>query len=310
MSGSLYAKENGYDMFGEDDSSDNGQSSSEDEIDIILHGTPEQKRKLHHLHKKWLTKKKNDGDMGASSSSSEDDFEKEMEAELNMQVEFMEKTRDHLAIQGISIDATSSSDQHAEASKDESKDKKEKAAEEFYDEIYFDSDEEEDASTRQNAGKNSKHRIISNDDLLYDPDMDDRDQKWVDKQRLKHGSKAGGKRGKKPNSDALLDCPACMTTLCIDCQRHEIHKNQYRAMFVMNCTVDASETLECPEQPNKKKKGKKKSQQQATDTGSTSTTSTSKDLFNPVRCSECGTVVGVYDTDEVYHFFNVLASHT
>ena len=65
----------------------------------------------------------------------------------------------------------------------------------------------------------SKHRIISNDDLLYDPDMDDKDQRWVDKQRQKHGGKIGGKRGKKANSDALLDCPACMTTLCIDCQR-------------------------------------------------------------------------------------------
>jgi hypothetical protein len=28
-----------------------------------------------------------------------------------------------------------------------------------------------------------------------------------------------------------------------------------------------------------------------------------------VRCTECNTVVGVYDTEEVYHFFNVLASH-
>lgn len=30
-----------------------------------------------------------------------------------------------------------------------------------------------------------KHRIISNDDLLYDPLADDEDQKWVDKQRLR-----------------------------------------------------------------------------------------------------------------------------
>ena len=35
----------------------------------------------------------------------------------------------------------------------------------------------------------------------------------------------GGGRGKKkdfaaiPKSDALLSCPACMTTLCIDCQQ-------------------------------------------------------------------------------------------
>ena len=60
---------------------------------MILHGTPEQRRKLQHLHKKWLTKDKANGDLDISSSSSEDEFEKEMEAELNLQVEFLEKTR-------------------------------------------------------------------------------------------------------------------------------------------------------------------------------------------------------------------------
>jgi hypothetical protein len=82
-----------------------------------------------------------------------------------------------------------------------------------------------------------KHSQPSNDDLLYDPDMDNEDQHWVDEQRQRqHGSSSsqsasagqqGGardKRGKKsnssvPTSDAVLDCPACMSTLCIDCQR-------------------------------------------------------------------------------------------
>jgi hypothetical protein len=30
--------------------------------------------------------------------------------------------------------------------------------------------------------------------------------------------------------------------------------------------------------------------------------------YHPVRCTVCSTEVGVYDADEVYHFFNVLAS--
>lgn len=75
-----------------------------------------------------------------------------------------------------------------------------------------------------------QHSVISNDDLLYDPTMDDKDQQWVDKQRRKHGSmtptrskQSGGNKNKKlkakPTSDALLDCPACLTTVCIDCQR-------------------------------------------------------------------------------------------
>jgi len=30
--------------------------------------------------------------------------------------------------------------------------------------------------------------------------------------------------------------------------------------------------------------------------------------FHPVKCTECDAVVGVYDAEEIYHFFNVLAS--
>ncbi|GFN85049.1 E2f-associated phosphoprotein [Plakobranchus ocellatus] len=300
MSRSLYAKENGYDMFGDDeDSSDNSPSSSEDEIDIILHGTPEQRRKLHLSHQKWKASK--NGNIEQRDSSSEDEFEKEMNAELTSHVKFLEKSRE---IRGDS-EVLQTPISHEQSVKRSSMPK---PAEEFYDDVYFDSDEEEESSDLQHASNKPRHKVISNDDLLYDPDMDDKDQRWVDKQRQSHRSLASGKIGKKANSDALLDCPACMTTLCIDCQRHETHKHQYRAMFVMNCTVDTSETLECPEQPKKKKKkGKTQSRQQVEESGSNTT---NKDLFNPVRCTECSTVVGVYDIDEVYHFFNVLASHT
>ena len=48
-------------------------NSSEDELDIILHGTPEQKRKL--------SRSLSRGSLELSSS--EDEFEKEMERELN-----------------------------------------------------------------------------------------------------------------------------------------------------------------------------------------------------------------------------------
>ena len=53
--------------------------SSEDEVDVLLHGTPDQKRKL---IRECLT--------GESESSSEDEFEKEMEAELNSTIKTME----------------------------------------------------------------------------------------------------------------------------------------------------------------------------------------------------------------------------
>ena len=32
-------------------------------------------------------------------------------------------------------------------------------------------------------------------------------------------------------------------------------------------------------------------------------------VYHPVVCSVCSSEVAVYDSDEVYHFFNVLASY-
>ena len=69
-------------------------------------------------------------------------------------------------------------------------------------------------------------------------------------------------------------------------------------MFVKNCHVDTAELLK---QPLQKKKNSKKQKKSDTE---------DDDNFHPVKCTECTTVVGVCDTDEVYHFFNVLASHT
>lgn len=55
--------------------------SSEDEVDVLLHGTPDQKRKL---IRECLT--------GESESSSDDEFQKEMEAELTTTMRAMEGT--------------------------------------------------------------------------------------------------------------------------------------------------------------------------------------------------------------------------
>ena len=43
---------------------------------------------------------------------------------------------------------------------------------------------------------------------------------------------------KPRTSDAILSCPRCFTTVCMDCQQHERYANQFRAMFVMNIGVD------------------------------------------------------------------------
>lgn len=56
-----------------------GCFSSEDELDVLLNGTPDQKKKL---IREYLT--------GESESSSGDEFEKEMEAELSSTMRTME----------------------------------------------------------------------------------------------------------------------------------------------------------------------------------------------------------------------------
>ncbi|UXI16778.1 39S ribosomal protein [Sarcoptes scabiei] len=44
-------------------------------------------------------------------------------------------------------------------------------------------------------------------------------------------------------NDVKLNCPCCLSLLCLDCQRHEIYKTQYRAMFVVNCRIDFQKRL-------------------------------------------------------------------
>ena len=108
----------------------------------------------------------------------------------------------------------------------------------------------------------------------------------------------GRKTIQQPVSE--LDVIKSMSFSCL-C-RHDTYTNQYRAMFVMNCTVDYNELLKYPQANNKRRKKKQKS-------SATQDVTSETDKFHPVKCNECNTVVAVYDTDEIYHFFNVLASY-
>uniref|UniRef100_A0A3B5LB80 E2f-associated phosphoprotein n=1 Tax=Xiphophorus couchianus TaxID=32473 RepID=A0A3B5LB80_9TELE len=240
------------------------ESSSEDELDVLLNGTPEQKKKL---IREYLT--------GESESSSEDEFEKEMEAELSSTIRTMEGTWGPAA--GSAGASCVSKPQ-------------------MYDKVYFDSDSEDDDTP-------GKRMVLSNDELLYDPDEDDRDQAWVDARRYQHVLFSAMKV-----SDAVLNCPACMTTLCLDCQRHEKYRTQYRAMFVMNCTVKTDEVLRYKTQQEKKPR-KRRRGQTAEGASPRPAGMDSDEIYHPVKCSECSTEVAVFDKDEVYHFFNILASH-
>ena len=88
-------------------------------------------------------------------------------------------------------------------------------------------------------------------------------------------------------------------------------------MFVMNCKVVEDEVLRYePSQQRNSGKKKKKEQKgklvQHKETGENSTSfgdGAASERYHPVTCTECSSEVAVYDSDEVYHFFNVLASH-
>ncbi|TNN41969.1 E2F-associated phosphoprotein [Liparis tanakae] len=289
------------------------ESSSEDELEVLLNGTPEQKKKL---IREYLT--------GESESSSGDEFEKEMEAELSSSIKTLEGTWTPAAAAAAAAAEASGAGGAAPPNS------------EVYDEVYFDSDSEGEETPGGATGRKRRLRaVLTNDELLYDPDKDDRDQAWVDARRRRYHGRKRPAAGARPqpgrgqalmSSDAVLNCPACMTTLCLDCQRHEKYRTQYRAMFVMNCTVKRDEALRYKTQPEAtaRKKGRRKrrrggreeEEEAAVDPPMDETPAQpapagmdADEVYHPVRCTECSTEVAVFDKEEVYHFFNILASH-
>ena len=93
-------------------------------------------------------------------------------------------------------------------------------------------------------------------------------------------------------------------------------------MFVSNCTPDMTEVLRHSlTKLSKQKKSRKRKHAERTqedgasedfaevEVGPTDGEPTADELYNPVRCDLCKTEVAVYDKEEVYHFYNVLASY-
>lgn len=63
-----------------------------------------------------------------------------------------------------------------------------KEDENVYDEIYFSSGSDDDEDNVGGVSSKSKERrtMKTDDELLYDPNMDDEDEKWVKQQRQEH----------------------------------------------------------------------------------------------------------------------------
>ncbi|ESO02427.1 hypothetical protein HELRODRAFT_65885, partial [Helobdella robusta] len=251
-------------------------------------------------------KQQNKLEIDEVSSSTEDEFELEMSEELNDEMKKFE------SCQPDSQNKSGSSN---------------KAGMGYYNNIYFDSDDEasSDGMYVCVSEKKKNHPVLTNDELLYDPDMDEEDQRWVNKQRRKYQPTKSGSNKKSlklPNSDAVLNCPCCMILLCLDCQRHSMYNSQYRAMFVTNCRVIRNEVLKysLKDEKNKSKKQKKNGRTasvEETNAASNDNNDNREDgddgeheMYHPVHCEACNTEVAVFDRDEVFHFFNVLASHS
>ena len=62
-----------------------------------------------------------------------------------------------------------------------------------------------------------------------------------------------------------------------------------------------------PETKKERSRSRSKSLSRASDVDLSE--SEKEDLFHPVSCKICQTEVGVFDSDELFHFFNVIASH-
>ncbi len=245
-----------------------------------------------------------DGNDDDVDQLADDEFEMEMERELQRRAD------DAQRIAGVSTSAVKASSSSGGGKREGDQ----VGEEEKYDDVYFDTDEEEEEEDKAKR----KRLKPTDDDLLYDPDQDDDDQRWVDDLRRsylpKDSATAARKRNAKdgvralPNSDAVLNCPACFAVVCLDCQRHEVYTSQYRAMFVVNCSVDETQKLKFPLKGKKKKKKTRRDDGEAAST-STEAPNDDDESYNPVKCEQCSTEVAVYDKDEIYHFFNVIASH-
>ncbi|VDK45816.1 unnamed protein product [Anisakis simplex] len=183
---------------------------------------------------------------------------------------------------------------------------------------------------KRQEGQNKKEVENDEDVQFYDPNEDDDNELWVEEHRKRLGmlpirstrdESTSKEREKKldDDTDAVLSCPACLTLLTRQCQRHEFYRDQYRAVFVENCKVIGEESLFLPESSARKRKGKGKeatkctAEEQPKPYTLVSSSEAAKlgrdDLFHPVQCAICSTAVGVYDAEEIYHFFNVLTGY-
>ena len=90
--------------------------------------------------------------------------------------------------------------------------------------------------------------------------MDDDDQRWINSQRQRYQPAAGqpgaaAAARRLPNSDAVLNCPACMSLLCLDCQRSEQRTDTWYVHNTHTCIHHGDQGVGPPTWQNLKKSG-------------------------------------------------------
>ena len=81
-------------------------------------------------------------------------------------------------------------DAHANSNNTNGSNTTEDTANDMYAEEYFSSGSDDEHQVGGQASKSKERRkVLTNDELLYDPDMDDEDEQWVIKQRQEHRQK-------------------------------------------------------------------------------------------------------------------------
>ncbi|EGT39797.1 hypothetical protein CAEBREN_15160 [Caenorhabditis brenneri] len=168
-------------------------------------------------------------------------------------------------------------------------------------------DPSEEKNPIKRAAMERLKEIEKNDELLYDDQEDEDNEKWV----KEHRKIVRGQDVPDGEADGVLSCPGCMVELTRDCQRHEIYKTQYRAMFVSNCQL-VGEKMAIEKTGKEKRRQRQKARKSGgqADAAATAPVLDESDLYTQVKCSSCGTIVAMMDSEEIYHFFNVLAGYS
>jgi hypothetical protein len=119
-------------------------------------------------------------------------------------------------------------------------------------------------------------------------------------------------------TDALLSCPGCFTTVCLECQQHATLHTRYRAVFTVNCVVRRDAPVAVAGSAGGGAaagggRGRKRRDPYAGggDGGGSlqPAAAAAAAVEYPIECEVCGTRLGLVDADDIVHFDHVLASN-